>query len=424
MSILHRLEGDCMEMKIPLTSPSEWFINVQWMHDFTSSNTLFLIGSLKTGDRTDTRSEKLRINLRESTKTIERGEVIPLSTHSKEDTTQIVVPPQVHLDELKKTIPPPIRTGPVHATSISPVKINKYECEGDSSICMIQGNDSSVELEQESSTRDGKFRNFVTITDLIISKKPVVLPEILMQKRSTPAEKPIAIAHVQMQHQTLSGKWLECQDAKIAIASTQQSDRRKIVTNILNIEPDKLVSVSVHAAISLKGNPNRNTYTRSRAHKTLPQPLKLKIVFTDNYSKTCSLIIEQMNDHLEFITKETFLKDTQDDVNELIAFVYADDCEYDERIYTAVYVDKNNVLTIGDKGKWACIDRRQISTDQFNAKKSGKTEELIEFIDTPSKKATLLFDPETFLLYAVRIELTTTTSKTIETVLVPLNSIK
>jgi hypothetical protein len=61
---------------------------------------------------------------------------------------------------------------------------------------------------------------------------------------------------------------------------------------------------------------------------------------------------------------------------------------------------------------------------QFNAKKSGKTEELIDFISNSETKATSLFDPETFLFYAGRIDLTTTTSKTVETVLVPLEEIK
>ncbi len=80
-------------------------------------------------------------------------------------------------------------------------------------------------------------------------------------------------------------------------------------------------------------------------------------------------------------------------MNELIAFVYADDCEYDERIYTAVYIDKDhNRLVIGDRGRCAYMDKAQIRTVQFNAKKQGKTEEPIEFIETSDKKAISLFD--------------------------------
>ncbi|CAF4770507.1 unnamed protein product [Rotaria sp. Silwood1] len=417
-------EIDHFQMKIPIMSSSEWFISAQWTHDPTSNNTLFLVGNLKTGDTSNILSNKLRIHLNESTKTIEKGEVIPLSNQSNEDATQMAAQTQVRLDELKKTIPSPSRTGPVLDTKVPIAKIYKHECAGDSPILIIQGKESSVDVEQEIFARDDSFRNLITITDIIISKKPVVLPEILTHKRSAPAEKPIAIAQVQVHYQWHDGKWLDCEDAKIAIASGQQDDRRKIVTSILNIEPDKLISVSIYAAIRVKGNPNRNNMTRSRAHRSLPQPLKLKIIFTDNLSKTCSLIVEQMNRPLQIITKESFLKSKENDVNKLIAFIYVDDCEYDERSYIAVYIDKEHHVVIGDEGSYTFMNKAQMRTRQFNAKKSGKTEELIEFISRSDRMVTSLFDPETFLLYAIRIELTSTTSKTVETVLLPLDEIK
>jgi hypothetical protein len=421
---LYRLETDRLPMKISVASSSEWFISAQWAHDSTSSNTLFIVGSVKTGDTSNILSSKLRINLNEATKTIEKGEVISLSNHATEDTTQITEQQQARLSELKKNVPPPNRTGPVIDTKVSTGTTGKYECEGDSSILMMQGKESSADVEQEISSRDGGFRNFITITDIIISKKPVVLPEILNQKRSAPAEKPIGITQVQVQYQRHDGKWVECQDAKIEMTSTKQDDRRKIVTSILNIEPDKLVSVSLHASIRVKGNPNRNSTTRARAHRSLPQPLKLKIILTDSHSKTCSLTIEQINDPLTLVTKESWLQNNQNDINELIAFIDADDCEYDERIYAAVYIDKDHRLVIKSDGRCVYMDKGQIRAMQFNAKKSGKTEELIDFISNSETKATSLFDPETFLFYAVRIDLTTTTSKTVETVLVPLKEIK
>ncbi|CAF3722786.1 unnamed protein product, partial [Rotaria sp. Silwood1] len=245
-------EIDHFQMKIPIMSSSEWFISAQWTHDPTSNNTLFLVGNLKTGDTSNILSNKLRIHLNESTKTIEKGEVIPLSNQSNEDATQMAAQTQVRLDELKKTIPSPSRTGPVLDTKVPIAKIYKHECAGDSPILIIQGKESSVDVEQEIFARDDSFRNLITITDIIISKKPVVLPEILTHKRSAPAEKPIAIAQVQVHYQWHDGKWLDCEDAKIAIASGQQDDRRKIVTSILNIEPDKLISVSIYAAIRVK----------------------------------------------------------------------------------------------------------------------------------------------------------------------------
>ena len=177
-------------------------------------------------------------------------------------------------------------------------------------------------------------------------------------------------------------------------------------------------------SIRVKGSPNKNNTTRSRAHRSLPQPLKLKILVTDNQSKTCSLVVEQINEPLKLITKESWLKNNEDKLNQLIAFVYADDCEYDERIYITVYIDKEHCLVIGVDGRYVIMNTAQIRTMQFNAKKSKKTEELIDFVSDSEIKATSLFDPETFLFYAIRIELTTTTSKTVETVLLPLDAIK
>lgn len=420
----HSLETDFLSMKIPRTSSSDWFINAQWEHDSApNTSILFLVGSLKTGDDTDIQSKKLRINLNESTKTIEKGEVTSSSTDAKQNTDEQATETRMLLEELKKKIPPPSRTGPVIKINDPTIKMEKQECVGDSPLRIVQGADSVVEMEQEITARNGTFRNLITITDILISQKSALLPQILGQQSKKSAEKPMAIAQVNVQYQWHDGKWLNCQDAKIAIESSQQDGRRKIVTSILNIEPDKLVSISVHAAIPIKGNPNRDRYTRARAHKSLPQPLKLKIICTDNQSKTCSLMVEQINEPLELMTKEAFVNTGKE--KELIGFVYADDCEYEERIYTVIYMDKQqNRLVIGDSGYRAFMGKEQIRTAQFNAKKLGKTEEPIEFIDTSEKKAILLFDPKTFLLYAIRIELTTTTSKTVETIPLPLHAIQ
>ena len=411
-------------MKISQVSPAEWFLSAQWEHDPTSNNSLFLVSSLKTGGSTEVRSDKIRVILNESMKQIEKGEIIALSKSSQEDGNQNSKQIQTRLDVLKMAIPPPNRTGPVLDTNVPTTQIQKYEDEGDSSLRISQGNESYANIQQDVFEHTGHCRHFVTISDIIISKKSTELPEILSQKRSAPAEKPISISQVSVQYQRQDGKWIDCQDAKIELTSAQQDGGRKIVTSILNIEPNKLVAVSIHASLRVKGQPNRNNVTRSRAHRSLPQPLKLKIILKDGQTKTRSLVVEQINDPLEIITEETFLTHAEGDISKLIAFVYADDCESDERIYIATYIDQNNHLIIGDGGRSVTIDKAVIRTMQFNAKKNGTTEELIDFICTSDKKITSLFDPETFLFYGIRIELTTTTSKTIETIILPLDSIK
>ncbi|CAF0809610.1 unnamed protein product [Adineta steineri] len=412
-----------LKMKISETLSSDWFVEAKWEQDSDANNTILLIGNLKTDDMTEIQSGKLRINLDESARTIEKWEVIDVSDEAK-DNNSTIEQEQARFNELKDFIPPPKRTGPNLDITTTPNQIEMHECEGDSTIRMIQGDESSVETTQEMFARNGSFYNYVTFTSIIISKKPVVLPEILTQKRTAPVEKPISIVRMNVQHQRQDGKWIDCQNAKIIHPSTQSNDKQRIATTILNIEPDKVVSVSVEAAIPVKGKPNRNNTTRSRAHRSLPQPLKLKIIVTDNLSKTCSLRIEQVNEPLELMTSEIFLQNEQNKIRKLIAFIYADDCEYDERLWMAVYISNDDSLIINNESSSVNLQKSQMRTMQWDAKRNKKNEELIDFFGTSQTKVTLLFDSETYLFYAVRIELSTTTSQTVETILLPLNEIK
>jgi hypothetical protein len=95
-----------------------------------------------------------------------------------------------------------------------------------------------------------------------------------------------------------------------------------------------------------KGDPGIMDTIQERMHKSLPQPLKLKIVVTDNFGKQCSLIVEQLNKPLELITRKTYLKNKQSEIIEFLAFVYADNLENDERMYVAMYINKDDKLVI------------------------------------------------------------------------------
>jgi len=116
-------------------------------------------------------------------------------------------------------------------------------------------------------------------------------------------------------------------------------------------------------------------------------------------------------------------------IKELLAFVYADDVETEERVYAAVYIDKESALLIRTPN--ACtgsMNRRQIRAKEFNAKQNKTTE--INFDEIQYKyydnevKAIALFDPETYIMYAIRLEVSTKTSKSEETICVPIEKIK
>jgi hypothetical protein len=116
-------------------------------------------------------------------------------------------------------------------------------------------------------------------------------------------------------------------------------------------------------------------------------------------------------------------------MNDFLAFVYADDCDYDERIFMAIYLNKDDQLVINSNQSYSIIlERRNIRTMEFNAKQNNTTEVSFDSIyyqsGTQEKKAIGLFDSETFLFYAIRLEISTKTSRTEETVLLPLEKIK
>ncbi|CAF1532897.1 unnamed protein product, partial [Rotaria sordida] len=177
------------------------------------------------------------------------------------------------------------------------------------------------------------------------------------------------------------------------------------------------------------GEPGKDNATRKRIHKNLPQPFQLKIVITDNFNKQSSLIVEQLNKLLEFDTYESFLKYNQLSINDLLGFIYADDCEYDERMFMAIYLNTENQLVIKSGHMYSIIlERKNIRTMEFNAKQDQTTEVSFDSIYYQSgkqeKKAIALFDSQTYMFYAIRLEISTNTSKTEETVLLPLEKIK
>ena len=74
------------------------------------------------------------------------------------------------------------------------------------------------------------------------------------------------------------------------------------------------------------------------------------------------------------------------------------------------------------------MNEKILRTMEFNAKQNKTTEVSFDSIyyqyHAQESKAIGLFDPETYMFYAIRLELSTKTSKTEETVLLPLEKIK
>ncbi|CAF0817586.1 unnamed protein product [Adineta steineri] len=391
-----------MEFKPP--SPAKWFLECQWDYDADSNTCLFITCSLKTGSSDDTWFGKLQILLDQSRMCIEKGEITHLSG-GMHDGTILTTEQSQRLQELVATIPPPKRTGPqINTDTPQNLKLTKHECEGASSLLM----------------------NFLSVL-LYFPKKPTILPEILGRKRTEPGDKPISVTNLTVYYQIYDSSWRVCQNIKIAPGPFDGKDKW-LPDLIINIEPNTLVSFSIKGEMLIKGKCGRSSQTSGRAHTSLPQPLKLKIVATDSFGKECSLIVEQLNEPLELVTIDA-MRRWYTSTEIVLAFIYADDCDNDDRIYAWMSIHENQ-LRIKNFQQNSCIsfDWKSFLQLQFEAQQNKTTENHLEKIhyqkDSDEIKATILFDPVTYMAYAVRFEVSTKTSKTEEIVPIPMDKIK
>ena len=398
---------------------TDWFLEAQWNYE----KELSIICNIKIGAEDQIYSNKIHIQLNQNEKQIEQGEIISLSNETNDQQTTRTEQQQKRLKELIANLPPPQRSGP--QISIRPpsanVKLSKYDCEGESSIRMAVGNTNKITIYQNNRENNEEFfHQEFKISHIIFSKKSQTLPEILQQKRSQPADKPVSVMNVAVLYQTHDEAWHESQGVAIAPTTVRNEEPKWLAESIINIEPDKLVSFTIKGWIPIKGESGRSHESSFRSHKSLPQPLKLKIVITDNFTRQCFLIVEQLNPPLNLITRQSVMKDNHSDISELIAFVSVDDCETDERLVTMMYFNREKDLVIKNSDLYIrTFGQNCIRTMEFNARKTRTTE--VEFEGVCYKKQsnectiTGLFDNESYLLYAVRFQLSTRTSKTDET---------
>ncbi|CAF0757070.1 unnamed protein product [Adineta steineri] len=393
---------------------TQWFIEAKWEYDINSDTNLFLIYNLKVASSEQIWSNKLHLLLDESRMCIEKGEIICLSEIN--DDNILTEQQREYLNELATKIPPIKQIGPqIDVNKDADKKITKHECEGDSLVRMAYGARNTVTAYQESySSEEGTFRQHFVITHINFSKKS--------------GDKPILVTNLTVHYQTNDGSWCECEDIAIGSITLRDQEPCWLADLAIEIESDKLVSYGIKGWMRVPGKAGKDNFTRRRIHKNLPQPFKLKIILTDNSNKQSSLIVEQLNKPLEYETSESFLKYNQSSIDNLLGFIYADDCENDERISMGIYLNKEYELVINSQNSCVSLNRKAIRSMEYKAKQDNTPEILFDSIhhqyETQEKKAIALFDSENFILYAVRFEISTKTSKTEQTVLLPIEQIK
>jgi hypothetical protein len=162
-------------------------------------------------------------------------------------------------------IPPIICEGPQINNEILTINLKKYSSEGDS-VIRILNQSSQIECNQDLFASSEHFFNSFTLSRLVFHNTSC---------------QPVSILQLSAEYEDNS-EWIPCQ----------------IITNgnddIINIDPNKLFVCSITIKIKLNGSPGVDNERRFRAHRLLPQPLRLKILIEDTQMKHSSLIIEQV----------------------------------------------------------------------------------------------------------------------------------
>lgn len=295
-------------------------------------------------------------------------------------------------------------------------KINKHVCEGDSVVRLLltgKGKNQHIYADQEPFGRNGAFINYFFIPTVVIQNK---------------SKEPISILDLSAEYEDSKQNWCPCNDVKLAPAVSDGAGQSHWLSNTaVNLAPLKLSTFAVRVDVQVHGKPGSDNERRRRAHQSLPQPFKIRLSLQDTEGKTTSLMVEQVNDPLDLPTKEKVKE--KFDFEDLIAFVYADDCDQQERYWVAVYYEDKSKLRVSFGDSLHGCETRYVDTwliKKFcnEAKKSASSEIVLTEWNHTWRKMTALFDRKTFVLLGIRIELKTETSKTIETILLPLDKIR
>ncbi|KAL9656759.1 hypothetical protein ABK040_003026 [Willaertia magna] len=320
------------------------------------------------------------------------------------------------LEYFKALIPAPIVVGDVINNPATPT-LQKYQDSGDSDFHLLLPVEQQdqintyVTCNQDTFARDGKFDNYFFIPGVTIT----------LQRDSTSI---LSIVKLELEYQDHNNQWNAMHTVNFGYRYQQGWNWRYQWFDECNVNMKGGMSdtLAVRGAIQVTGKPGDDNETRSRAHASLPQPLKLRIRITDNEGKQRELIVEQANKPLNLPTLENRIEswDVQD--KEFMKMVTCDDTDKLQRIFTAFYLSKKDkaIVLRYSYGTYFTFDSKVIKTLEFKAAKKEETElESHKRESSDGKWHTYArFDTKTGVLYAFRVTLETSTGKREEVVLV------
>lgn len=163
-------------------------------------------------------------------------------------------------------LPSIVRQGPEINDQVKLVIPKKYSCEGNSLIRLLNQS-TDIQANQDLFSRNGYFLNSFTLSPFTF--------------HNTSPES-ISILQLSSEYQDQNNQWISCQI------------KTDLIDHFIQIGPNKMIVCSITIQIKLQGEPGVDNQHRFRAHRLLPQPLKIKISIEDTQMKHASLIIEQV----------------------------------------------------------------------------------------------------------------------------------
>ncbi|XP_065919557.1 uncharacterized protein [Dysidea avara] len=354
--------------------------------------------SVKPASSSQVTAKRAILNLTGTVPALDRIE--DMSTSSQKTTTSY-------------TLPEDVTEGPVIDVGEDYSKNRKtdYKTETDEGCTLQLQQKGDTKADSNLRAQDGKWNNLFTAT-LIVTNS---------------GDGDLAITNVEGYYCTGNdgtGDWVKCDDAWIGVESYR--DYRFLDTPNFNIESAKTGTLAVRLNIKIPGTPPSSGPSARRAHKSLPQPLHLKAVFTDQKDRKASIRFEFGNSPLDISTRE--MRESSWAKGGLYSYCFADNVENSQRSDAAIYFQSNdgilcyrpaiegvgsNIYYIGSKMGEFAYQAKQAGKEEFEIEDFAKTKEGTEL------RAYALVDLENEIAYGFKMMIKTPTSLTSTHCLLP-----
>ena len=356
------------------------------------------------------------------------AKVLPL-TYTKGSAT-VVAPTEAELAaRYAAKLPAPTATGPVL------VDVPKIDVVHKDDVVTVgpKGTASSIRLEPKSVAASQGFNSGPTFNNYFTAS--VQLTNTAMAASPDGVSREGISSKVTMEYLTNNADadkpeaWAAMESAQVGVVNNGWGG-----SSFTPIEEDIDVTevgaalIAFRGAIKITGECGADNAARARAHRSLPQPLTIRVTVTETHSgATHQLVMQQANPPVTY-TNVAELRDSfsvagaEKDKDWRMA-VFADDAAADERRYGAVYVEDGNSIILRRSGTYYTYSPDDIQGVAYAAKKAGAEVHELKDLAGGGVKFTALVDLTAEPLpvwYGVRVDVETATSASSKACLIGL----